>query len=408
MPPKRKALAESSSNKDTATKPRDAKTAKTSAMSDASKKSDGKATGKSTPNAAEPAKEKAPSAKGASKSKAEAIKFSNPNTLTKKPEWINVQWPNIGDFLDDEDQDMPEHGQLIDEFCYRVSDLGLPVTEDGMKQCEKLDKEYSKRDQDSHGMHIYNDWNGWGMCELFENYLKDFNKDVFKKTMSPFKKWAYVEGLAVFLFGAEMELMYFINNEDGKRVTKIAQLFGTMILTTFEVLQEHDLFKADSEVNNIGIISLLLLQFVEREAVDLECDWAAEIVRLCDEAGIKLDDVVRKQVRVTKEDIKKRRDEYKKKQTKSKYAGEDCGGNGYKYFAEKKDWKPEDDVEDECKMWYRWDWKLEYDAFQSSGSHPGGTHFVISKMTKAEKESYTLGTKANSRRIGIESDGYEF
>lgn len=68
---------------------------------------------------------------------------------------------------------MPEDGQLIDEFCTRVSDLGIPVTEDGMKLCEKLDTEYRKRDQDEHAMHIYNDWNGWGMSELLENYVSN-------------------------------------------------------------------------------------------------------------------------------------------------------------------------------------------------------------------------------------------
>ena len=68
---------------------------------------------------------------------------------------------------------MPEEGQLIDEFCYRVSDLGTPVTEGGMNQCEKLVKEYGKRDQDRHDMHIDNDCNGRGMCELLENYVGD-------------------------------------------------------------------------------------------------------------------------------------------------------------------------------------------------------------------------------------------
>jgi len=34
--------------------------------------------------------------------------------------------------------------------------------------------------------------------------LKDFNKDLFKKNISPFKKWAYVEGLACFLKGADL------------------------------------------------------------------------------------------------------------------------------------------------------------------------------------------------------------
>jgi len=34
--------------------------------------------------------------------------------------------------------------------------------------------------------------------------LKDFNKDLFKKNISPFKKWAYIEGLACFLKGANL------------------------------------------------------------------------------------------------------------------------------------------------------------------------------------------------------------
>ncbi|KAH7314176.1 hypothetical protein BKA65DRAFT_516287 [Rhexocercosporidium sp. MPI-PUGE-AT-0058] len=409
MPPKRKALAEASANKDTAAKPRNAKAAKTSAKSDASKKPAAKAANDSSSKDSDNGVEKkaTPTSKGTSKSKTRAVKYSNANTLSKKPQWINLQWPNIGDFLDDEDQDMPEDGQLIDEFCTRVSDLGIPVSEDGMSLCEKLDREYRKRDQDAHDMHIYNDWNGWAMSELLENYLKEFNKEVFKKTTSPYKKWGYVEGLAVFFNGVQMGLVYWINNEDGERTSEIAKIFGTMILTTFDVLKEHDLFRPDSEVNNIGIISLLLLQFVKCDAVDLDCDWAPEVVRLCDEAGIKLDDVVRKQVNVDKKDIKRWRGEYKKKQTKSKYAGKDDGGDGYKYFAEKKDWKPEDDLEDDCKMWYRWDWKLEYNAFQESGSHPGGNHYDIGKMSRAEKKSYTLGTKSFSRRIREESDGYD-
>lgn len=67
---------------------------------------------------------------------------------------------------------MPKDGQLIDEFCYRVSDLGVPVTEEGMELCQKLDKEYEKRDQEARGMCFYNDWNGAAMCEVFENYVR--------------------------------------------------------------------------------------------------------------------------------------------------------------------------------------------------------------------------------------------
>jgi hypothetical protein len=66
---------------------------------------------------------------------------------------------------------MPKEGQLLDEFCLRVSDLGFPVSEDGMELCQKLDKEQVKRDQDQLGMFIYNDWNGWGISEALENFV---------------------------------------------------------------------------------------------------------------------------------------------------------------------------------------------------------------------------------------------
>ncbi len=36
------------------------------------------------------------------------------------------------------------------------------------------------------------------------NQLADFNRVVFKKDVSPFKKWAYVEALATFLKLADL------------------------------------------------------------------------------------------------------------------------------------------------------------------------------------------------------------
>jgi hypothetical protein len=73
--------------------------------------------------------------------------------------------------MDDKDQDMPKKGQKIDKFCLRVSDLGLPISEDSMKLCMKLDKESAKRDQDAKGLHIFNDWNGYAMQEVMSNLV---------------------------------------------------------------------------------------------------------------------------------------------------------------------------------------------------------------------------------------------
>lgn len=133
-------------------------------------------------------------------------------------------------------------------------------------------------------------------------------------------------------------------------------MLGLMILTAYAALSEHSLFKPDSEVKNIGIMSLMMLEFAKGDGQDLDIGWGCEIVRMCDEAGIDLDKEVRKQVSFSKKDLKEMRAAYKKKQ------------GSYKEAAEAKSWKPEDDIGGkwEEKQWFRWDWKLEVSCLQLS------------------------------------------
>ena len=126
-------------------------------------------------------------------------------------------------------------------------------------------------------------------------------------------------------------------------------MIGLMVLTAYSALSEHSLLKADSEVKNIGIMSLMMLEFAQGDGCDLDIGWGCEIVRMCDEAGIDLDKIIRKQVSVSKKDLKGARAAYKAKK------------DGYKTAAETKGWKPENDVGGKWdeKQWFRWDWKLE-------------------------------------------------
>lgn len=48
--------------------------------------------------------------------------------------------------------------------------------------------------------------------------MKDFNKDIFKKTVSPFKKWAYVEAVTCFLNWGD--LMYWLSESPTSRSDK--------------------------------------------------------------------------------------------------------------------------------------------------------------------------------------------
>jgi hypothetical protein len=127
-------------------------------------------------------------------------------------------------------------------------------------------------------------------------------------------------------------------------------MLSVMTLTCFDVLSEHNLLTPDSAIKNIPIMSLLILEFLLScctDWEDLKC--GCEIVRLCDEAGIKLDEHVRKQVAVSAKQIRELREEYEEK----KEAG------GYEKAQAKEGWKREDDVGEDGRLWCRWDWEKE-------------------------------------------------
>jgi hypothetical protein len=93
---------------------------------------------------------------------------------------VSVAWP-VSDDEDSEDGDQGEQEEeegdpkvgdiLTEEMVNRVSKMGYPVTMDGIQKFEWMIKEQEKRDQDCHGMYIYNDYSGYGCKEMLENMV---------------------------------------------------------------------------------------------------------------------------------------------------------------------------------------------------------------------------------------------
>ena len=75
---------------------------------------------------------------------------------------------------------------------------------------------------------------------------------------------------AMFLLGNSTDVLE--GNEDGDSVEAVAEMLGFMLLTSNAALSEHSLFKPESEVKNIDIISLLLLEFIQAQGYYSDCD----------------------------------------------------------------------------------------------------------------------------------------
>jgi hypothetical protein len=94
-------------------------------------------------------------------------------------EELNAIVPNIE--LDDEGNEIPkkkseaqarkdaEKAAFVPPRV--VTDEGFPVSKAGMEKFIEITEEVSKRDQDSHGMYIYNDFSGYGVTEVMENVV---------------------------------------------------------------------------------------------------------------------------------------------------------------------------------------------------------------------------------------------
>src|ERR1700759_2224948 len=110
------------------------------------------------------------------------------------------------------------------------------------------------------------------------------------------------------------------DTDDSDTLKVITDMFGVMTLTVLAALSEYNLLTPDSDIKNIPIVCLILLEFLQGPAEDLEGGWGCEIGRNCDEHGIVLEDSVRKQVAVSKEDLEELRKRYDEKRGRCEIA----------------------------------------------------------------------------------------
>ncbi|OBT95029.1 hypothetical protein VE01_07400 [Pseudogymnoascus verrucosus] len=241
-----------------------------------------------------------------------------------------------------------------------VTDEGLPVSRAGMEKFIEINQEIDKRNQDVHGLYIYNDFSGYGVTEVMENLLAEFNKSIFKKDISPLKKWAIVEGLTLYLTMGDLRV--WMMNDDSEGIEEVFNMMGVMFVTALEMLHESALIGPTSPLpDNVGVLSLLFLNFVMIGCTDYDLEWAHEVVRAADEYGVVLTPM--KQVEDVTQD---RLDELR-------------------------------DICEKTKKGKGLFWKTEYPKFKRD--HPGGRKYDITKMSTAQKAQYEFGNVSEDSEV---------
>lgn len=98
-------------------------------------------------------------------------------------------------------------------------------------------------------------------------------------------------------------------SDNSEGIKEVFEMFISMLIASYGMLGEHDLLKPDLVIPNVGIITLLMLDFLEHGAKDFDLDGYHELVRAADKAGIVLEP--RKELNMTEEQLEDLRETHR-------------------------------------------------------------------------------------------------
>ncbi|KXX80644.1 hypothetical protein MMYC01_203400 [Madurella mycetomatis] len=112
---------------------------------------------------------------------------------------------------------------------------------------------FELRCPDNFGMYTFNDHAGYGMLEIVQNLILDFEEAAGNHK----EQWAVCEALAFLLHSDITETLTHI--DDGETVETTFQLVGRMFLAILAKLERANLLGRNSEIQNLGLIMSLFM-----------------------------------------------------------------------------------------------------------------------------------------------------
>ncbi|KAF9881094.1 hypothetical protein CkaCkLH20_01244 [Colletotrichum karsti] len=161
----------------------------------------------------------------------------------------------------EEDEDKPscDGGKtcLCGKLATEHPDAPFVMTRAGFRKLMNQQPNCQVRDPDSMGMYTYNDHAAYGIMEVLENLILDFDE----ASQNWKEQWVVCEAMAPFIWylsGAEFGMC-----DDGDRAKKMAKLVGTMFLSMLARLEREGQLKPDSEARDIGMVMAGMIKTAE-------------------------------------------------------------------------------------------------------------------------------------------------
>ncbi|EEA24912.1 hypothetical protein TMatcc_008014 [Talaromyces marneffei ATCC 18224] len=338
------------------------------------------------------------------------------------PRFIAVPRPNWdidAEARDDEDEesesndgDDAEAPDTLRNQAKNVPDVDSPewpwiMSSSALDQYNALEKQAENRDQDLQQVYVYNDFTAYGINEVLDNWLKDFNKEVSRRVKSPYAVWARLEALSWFLQLDFIQIWF--HGDDCHGFAETIALIGKALLTGVTILKTNQLFTpyrpeaGGSGIRNISTVLALFVQFA-RTWTSIggdhygETKWVSKVGKVAKENGIDIKGPYNfHQIAEAMLKPEPPREEGKPKPKKQVIRFSD-GTFGIPYVVEI------DSDEDEMAIRDSGDysvagWKAAFKDYSKKhgkgvNSTIGGSSYDITRFTKAEKKKYGLDSEA--------------
>ncbi|EUC50517.1 hypothetical protein COCMIDRAFT_959 [Bipolaris oryzae ATCC 44560] len=288
----------------------------------------------------------------------------------------------------------PEHKWVIMWEAWHRQDLG------GLKA------KYCN--PDNFGMYIYNDWTNWGMLEIAENMMIEFNKAYMSKAPTRLEDmWVVISAMGLWL--NENDHISELISGEGDDVLMIIGLIGRALLTTLAAVEKAGELKPDSRFFDLTLVIAYYLEIsYDLPAYGVEGDcvaWRKHAVNYFEKGHLdpakglsttKSHIEKLKKVNNYNEDhdapnsvadlpdicgdipmLKLLREEDDEKENESPETWDKKSGSPNGKNSKGKNAKKEDDV---------WNWVKIFKAYKKErGPVMGGEKYDITKMTRAER-----------------------
>ncbi|KAF2684732.1 hypothetical protein K458DRAFT_366060 [Lentithecium fluviatile CBS 122367] len=214
-------------------------------------------------------------------------------------------------------------------------------------------------DPDNFGMHIYNDWKGYGVTEAVENLLTAFDEAFKKKDENMcFPAWAIISSIAHWLNDDRL-----LDTDDSERAQALNELVGCALLTALVTIESAGELNPDSKFLDLPIVISSFLEWSDDlEKYGMEGDailWRSHAVEYFTKAALDPSRGVFSTDKLLE----------KLEQADNKYKEDTTG-------------RPDRDP---------WAWGEKLKRYKKSyGPRIGGSSYDITKMTRKERAKYAF------------------